>query len=193
MRKIQVPEFHKTLVSQNEEITDAVESFYKLEENLLFKKPAPGKWSVIECFEHMNILYEIYMNNIKEAIEKNKGKYEPVEYFKPTLVGHYFFLSMTPNEKQKPRYKIKTFKRFEPTGKIPDSLDRFREYHSEFSDLIDRIPELNLDKIKVTSSIGNIMRFKLGDAFRIVTGHNQRHIIQVQKTLSSINENEVVS
>ena len=187
MRKINVPEFHKTLVFQNEEITNAVESVCKHKEDLLVKKPAPGKWSVLECFEHMNILYDIYLNNIKEAIENNVGKYEQEEYFKPSIVGHYFFLSMVPNEKQKPRFKIKTFKRFEPTGKKPDSIDRFREYHSEFSDLVKQIPELNLDKIKVTSSIGKIMRFKLGDAFRIVTGHNQRHFIQVQKTLSAVN------
>lgn len=187
MPKINVPEFHKTLLSQNETIANEIESVSLQKEDLLIQYPAPGKWSVLECFEHMNILYEIYINNIRAAIENNMGKYEPAEYFKPTLVGHYFFLSMAPNEKQKPRFNIKTFRRFEPTGKQPDSINIFREYHSEFSGLIKQIPQLNLDKIKVTSSIGNIMRFKLGDAFRIVTGHNQRHFIQVQKILSTVN------
>ena len=90
----------------------------------------------------MCILYNIYNNNIKEAIKNNEAKYKPVEYFKPTLVGHYFFLSMAPNNKQKPRFKIKTFKRFEPTGKIPNPIDMFNRYHVEFSELLGKIPEL---------------------------------------------------
>jgi len=188
MRKINVPEFHKTLVSQNEEITDVVESVELLEKEVLFEKPAAGRWSIMECFQHMNILYDVYIHNIKEAIENSKKSLKSVEFFKPTLIGYYFFLSMTPNEKNNPRFKIKTLKRFEPTGVKEDSIISFRKYHMEFSGLINKIPELNLDKIKVTSSIGNIMRFKLGDAFRIVTAHNQRHIMQVQKTLKTLND-----
>ena len=188
MHKIHIPEFHKSLVAQNEQIKNEAEKLNLLDENVLSHKPSPGRWSSIECFEHMCILYNIYNNNIKEAIKNNETKYKPVEYFKPTLVGHYFFLSMAPNKKQKRRFKIKTFKRFEPSGEKPDSIDQFKLYHLEFSNLIARIPELNLDKIKVTSSIGNIMRFKLGDAIRIVTGHNQRHFIQIHNTINSVNE-----
>ncbi|NNF21352.1 MAG: hypothetical protein HKN67_05375 [Saprospiraceae bacterium] len=186
MRQINIPEFHKTLVSQNQEISHVIESVSKQAQEILIKSPDPGKWSIMECFEHMNILYEVYINNIKEAIGNGKEKYGYTDHFKPTLVGHYFFLSMAPNEERKPRFKIKTFKRFEPSGRNFDSIDKFRDYHREFSELIDWIPELNLDKIKVTSSIGNIIRFKLGDAFRIVTGHNQRHIIQVQRALETL-------
>ena len=188
MQTILVPDFHKSLVNQNRKLQESAEK-YKLEDpKTLSEKPSLERWSAMECFEHMNILYDIYINNIKQGIEKYQGRFNPAEYFKPTLVGHYFYLSMAPNEKQKPRFKIKTFNRFKPSGKKQDSIDAFLKYHKEFYELISEIPELNLDKIKVDSSIGRIMRFKLGDAFRIVTGHNQRHFLQAQKTLKSVGE-----
>ena len=187
MQKIFVPDFHKALIEQNDELRNEAISFQNQPLEILKKRPSPEKWSVMECFEHMCILYDIYLKNLTEGLERKGNKYHYTDYFKPTLVGHYFYLSMAPNDKNEPRYKIKTFNRFKPSGDRNDRIEVFLKIHIGFCQQIDRIPILNLDKIKINSSIGPIMRFKLGDLFRIVTGHNQRHIIQARNTLRTVN------
>ena len=188
MNQIYIPDFQKELLSQNEKIEMSANTFLDLDLNTLTRRPKPSKWSVMECFEHMNILYEVYIKNINHSINNSTGHMMGVDYFKPTRMGHYFYLSMAPNDRNKPRFKIKTFKRFKPDGNTSDQILIFLSHHQNFLELIDNIPGLDINSIKVNSSLGSIMRFKLGDIFRIVTGHNQRHIIQAENTLKSIRE-----
>ena len=188
MNKIYLKDFHRELLSQNEEIKITAHKFLDVELSMLTRRPKPYKWSVMECFEHMNILYNVYIQNINTSINNSPGFKMDIDYFKPTRMGHYFYLSMVPNEKKKPRFKIKTFKRFKPNGKTTDHIMIFLSHHKNFIELINNIPDLDLNRIKVNSSLGRIMRFKLGDIFRIVTGHNQRHIIQAENTLKRVQE-----
>ena len=180
MNSIYIPDFQKDLIEQNQLLVISTNHLRNQDNSHLVLKPFPEKWSVMECFEHMNILYEIYLQNIRSALRISAEKYRPAQYFKPTIIGHYFYMSMAPNNNRKPRYKIKTFSRFKPKGESVDCIDLFLRNQSEFIELIHKIPEWNLDKIKVNSSVGSIIRFKLGDTFRIVTGHNLRHLSQAE-------------
>ena len=103
MQKIYVPDFHKSLVEDNHFIREFTEEVSGHSVDVLSKKPAPGKWSVLECYAHMNILYEIYLKTINQGIVSKSGKHSYTDYYKPTLIGHYFYLSMAPNKKKKPR------------------------------------------------------------------------------------------
>ena len=42
---------------------------------------------------------------------------------------------------------------------------------------------VNLDKIKTAISISKLIRLKLGDTFRVLIYHNERHIKQAEKVL----------
>ena len=185
MNQIYVPDLQKDLLSENEEIKIFANKLLAIDPGVLTRRPSPDKWSVMECFEHMNIIYKVYIQNINNSIKKH-GQMKGVDYFKPTILGHYFYLSMAPNDKKKPMFKIKTFKRFNPLGETGDHIRIFLTHHENFKVLLNNIPHLDVNKIKVYSSLGSIIKFKLGDIFRIVTGHNQRHIIQAEITLKSV-------
>ena len=59
----------------------------------------------------------------------------------------------------------------------------FRKYQDDLILLIEKARYYNLNTLKINSSIGRIIRFKLGDAFRFVIAHNQRHIQQTINVL----------
>ena len=44
----------------------------------------------------------------------------------------------------------------------------------------------NLDKIKTKTTLP-ILKFKLGDTFRFIIHHNERHIVQAKRVLNSLN------
>jgi hypothetical protein len=43
-----------------------------------------------------------------------------------------------------------------------------------------------LEGEKVTSTLGPILRFKVGDAFRFPIAHQQRHMLQIERVLEEV-------
>ena len=88
------------------------------------------------------------------------------------------------------RKKTRTFKKINPDHQvsfIEPPIDVFLKNVEEFSGVINQLSELNLEKVRVKSLVGNIIKFKLGDALQIVHVHNQRHLIQAKNALKSFN------
>jgi hypothetical protein len=83
---------------------------------------------------------------------------------------------------------VKTFKSFD-AGKLPERNPKVREefiaYLDELITRTNQAAKVDLHKVRVTSAIGPILRFKLGDALQFITVHNQRHIMQAQKVLEA--------
>ena len=54
-------------------------------------------WSVLECFEHLNLYGDFYIPEIKIKIESSKTQSK--DNFKSGILGNYFAKSMLPKEK----------------------------------------------------------------------------------------------
>ena len=80
-------------------------------------KAEQNSWSVLECFEHLNLYGDFYIPEIKKSIESSKTK--PQENFKSGILGNYFAKSMLPKEKLN---KMKTFNDKNPIGSKLDKL-----------------------------------------------------------------------
>jgi hypothetical protein len=52
--------------------------------------------------------------------------------------------------------------------------------------LLETASTKNLTKIKTAITLP-LLKFRLGDTFRFVIYHNERHIVQAQKVLKSLN------
>ncbi len=100
----------------------ATEKFSMISTEILNWRPEPDSWSILECFEHLNLYGDFYIPEIKKRIESSKTF--PQKNFKSGLLGNYFAEMMLPKEKLN---KIKTFKDKNPLGSQLDktSLDRF--------------------------------------------------------------------
>ena len=162
---------------------------YSLEE--LNLKPTPNSWSANECFHHLNLTFQSYLPSIQKGKHKFKGS--PSIEYRSGFIGDRMIRGMAPSlDGTIPeRRRTKTFKKVNPDHQITfvaPPIDVFLAYNHEFKAIIDQIYELNLEKIKVKSLVGNIIKFKLGDALQVVHVHNRRHIIQAKNALKSISK-----
>ncbi|SOU86901.1 DinB family protein [Tenacibaculum dicentrarchi] len=147
-------------------------------QELQYKKTVKS-WSVLECLEHLNLYAEFYNNEIRKRIEKSK--YQKSTVFKSGYLGNKFALDMLPKEGMK---TMNTFKSKNPIYSKLDKkvvLERFIKLQKELLNLLELSENKNLTKIKTAITLP-ILKFRLGDTFRFVINHNQRHIIQAKNS-----------
>lgn len=135
-------------------------------------------WSILECFEHLNLYGDFYIPEIKKRIESSKT--QSIENFKSGILGNYFAKSMLPKEKLN---KMKTFKDKNPISSKLDksTIERFISQQEQILNLLDKSREIDLNKTKTAISISKLIKMKIGDTFRVVVYHNERHLVQAEK------------
>lgn len=143
-------------------------------------------WSVLECLQHLNLYGEFYIPKIRKALEKSNLKKSNI--FRSGFLGNKFALSMLPNDQMK---SMNTFKSKDP---IHSTLNRkqvvqeFLNQQNELLELIEISKHQNLTKI-YTSITLPLIKFRLGDTFRFVIYHNERHVVQAKNVLKNLKTN----
>ncbi|MEP4095590.1 DinB family protein [Reichenbachiella sp.] len=178
-----------SLIRDTQQVKDEAKAFESLSKEELNYKPTQEQWSVLECIEHLNIADAHYIGQFDKKLEDAITSDNPK--FKPGWIGNYFVKMIKPREDGTIPSPMKTMRKFIPEVNVQyDTLGKFIEDQEKLIDALEKSKALDLNKIKITSAIGPIVTFKLGDAFRFLIGHNQRHIIQAQRVLQQL---EVVS
>ncbi len=158
-----------------------VESLKRFSERDLQKKIDNKSWSVIECLEHINRYANFYNKEIKRQLEKSKLSKSDI--FMSGYFGNKFALDMLPKDDMK---KMKTFKSKNPIYSRLNSkevVSNFLRYQKELLKLLELAKQKDLSRIKTTITLP-LLKFRLGDTFRFVIYHNERHIIQAKKILN---------
>ena len=91
------------LYQDTEEVLHASEAlFASLTPVQLTWKPGRKKWSILECFDHLLTANALYIERIKEAMEKGQvTSAEAISPFKPSLFGRWFINTLRPESKFK--------------------------------------------------------------------------------------------
>ncbi len=176
--KIQTEALIVDLTNRTQQLIREAESFKeKPDEQLNYKQHAES-WSILECLEHLNLYGRFYIPEIRKRIREGKGKAEPV--FKSGWLGNYFANSMLPKAKLN---KMKTFKNMNPLNSQLDKrvIDEFISQQKELLTLLEESRKVSLNKTRTAISISKLIKLKLGDTFRFVIYHNQRHMVQAQR------------
>lgn len=150
-----------------------------LTENELQHRPQDGGWTALECFEHLNQYGRYYIPEMKIAISKYKGAES--EYFQPGWIGNYFAQVMLPTANK----KMKAMKSYNPKGKLlgKEVVEEFIKQQKELKEILDLCKHTNLTKIKCNISLTSFLKLRLGDTFRVVVYHNERHVLQAEKAV----------
>ncbi len=169
------------LIERTRQTLNATENLKQEPIDLLNWKPAPERWSVLECIEHLNLYGDFYLPEIARRIRESQKPAEP--YFSAGLLGDYFAKSMLPKEKLN---KMKTFDDKNPNGSDLSlyTIDRFIAQQKELLVLLNKSRSVSLNKTKTSISISKLITLRLGDTIRVVIYHNQRHLVQANKVLS---------
>ena len=145
----------------------------------------PNSWSALECIAHLNLYSNFYLPQIKYGI--NQEDAPAVDNFIPGFFGNYFANSIRITEKTK---KMRTPAEMNPIGSIlsKETLYKFIRDQHDIISLLEDAKKVNLNKIKTTISISKLIKLKLGDTFRFVIYHNERHVLQAVRTLNIPNK-----
>tara|TARA_R110002073_G_scaffold312586_1_gene484080 strand:- start:6300 stop:6851 length:552 start_codon:yes stop_codon:yes gene_type:complete len=155
----------------------------EIPENLLQSKPSSKSWSVLECIEHLNRYAAFYNKEINKKMNASLLPFS--ETFKSTYLGNKFSNDMLPKEGMK---TMSTFKSKNPNASNLDKEEvilTFIKLQEELLTFLHTAFSKNLDKIKTYTTLP-ILKFKLGDTFRFVIHHNERHIFQAKKVLDNL-------
>ena len=170
------------LIALTKRNTSQVERLIQKPINVLNWKATAITWSALECIQHLNLYGDYYLPEIEQRILQSKHKSDT--YFKSGFLGEYFAKSMLPKEKLN---TMKTFKDKDPNGSDLDktTLERFVMQQNKMLELLEKAQNVSLNKTKTSISITKLLKLKLGDTFRVVIYHNERHIIQALKALGN--------
>ncbi len=177
---------------QNELIDDLVARCQKGQEGLERMKTASLEslnykedektWSVLECIEHLNRYGRFYLPEIDRRMQKGKDL-KTTGSFKSGVLGNYFAKSVSPKETLN---TMNTFSNMNPNNSDlgMETLEEFEGQLTEMIGLLEAARHLSLKRIKTAISISKVIKLRLGDTFRVVIYHNDRHLVQAKKALN---------
>ena len=166
------------LINRTQGVLNDAERLKLLPEEDLNKRPGEGKWSALEAIQHLNLYGDFYTPEIEKRLKESKHKKS--EKFKSSWLGNYFANAIAPKEKLN---KMNAFKNMNPAGSDLDKsvLTDFTNHQQKVLEFLNLSRDHDMSKIKTAISISKVIKLRLGDTFRVVIYHNQRHMIQAFK------------
>jgi hypothetical protein len=161
---------------------------------VLTTRPSPERWSIVEICEHINLSSGHYFKLLRKIYNDPRSRLKLKESFTPGRFGEMSVKAMQPTDQGTINWKMKTLGMFEPrtaAGKGVRSMDELRSMLEGMIDLLEMARKRGLDGEKITSTLGPILRFKTGDAFRFPIAHQDRHFLQMERTLKALRSIDV--
>lgn len=174
-------ELLQDLTKRTQNNLQTAQAWLKLPLEQLQYKPNADTWSVLEGIEHLNLYGDFYLPEIKQQMDKSKYKIA-TPLFKSSWLGNYFAQAMLPKEKLN---TMKTFRDKNPNGSSLDKnvLEKFIAQQRNMLQLLQQAAQVNLTKTKTRITLTQWIKLRLGDTFRVVIYHNDRHRVQAEKLL----------
>ena len=185
MKKYKSIEILEQLQADTRQLILTANYLQTIDPGLLLQEPAPGKWSVIQVLEHLNSYGRYYLLAIERSLEKDKPA---VEVFRPGWLGNYFTKLMKPGEDGTITNKMQSPKDHRPSKYLDvfPVLTTFLEQQHYLLELLEQAKSKNISSIRTPISISRLIRLKLGDTFRFLIAHEQRHFVQIDNTLAMV-------
>ena len=153
----------------------------------LSARPAPEKWSVAHCLDHLGRTLVLYRPNLEGAIERGlarvggHGERELFPAYRPGRFARWFIALAGPNKKPLPAPK-----KFRPADQpAPDTVDNFKSELEAVRALLRRADGVNLNATKFRSPATALLRFRIGEGFDLLLQHNDRHLGQAERAAAA--------
>jgi uncharacterized damage-inducible protein DinB len=145
-----------------------------------------GSWSVAQVLEHVNAYNRYYLPAIeKSMIHISK---DTSAWFVPGFWGNYFTKMMMPKNVYEIKNKMKAMKNYKPAKglNVEAVFNEFFQHQNKLLQLLDVARRRNMNSIRIPITISKLIRFKLGDTFRFLIAHEQRHMIQARNAIKAV-------
>lgn len=178
------------LARETQEMLAFAEELKSLSAEQMHWKPSPKKWSVAECLAHLNIYAKHYLTRAEKKMNSKGELANPKDSFHAGYWGEKMTVTMKPLPDGTIPSPMKTAFFYDPANKKgsvdSSTLSTFISYHKQMLDQIKRAHKYDLEGIKVMSTLGPLLMFKLGDVYRFMVAHDQRHLLQSRKVISTV-------
>ncbi|MDT0606394.1 hypothetical protein [Croceitalea rosinachiae] len=172
-------------------ILSKVENLQKLPLNHLIDAPYKS-WNTLEVLEHLSIAFSFYDSKIEHALNELKGEASEPWSFKARWWQKFVIEGQRPKNGKRP-FKIKTLKRFEPllqkeqltSESTKIIFNRFLTSYDSLKSNVLKSRNRHMKHKTFNSAIGPIVSFYLPEAFEFLICHAERHMVQIDKILTS--------
>jgi len=175
------PDDLASLVLEANAINDqTLASFGDLTEPQLNWKPSPDQWSIAQCLDHLVTANRAFFPTFDKVVsgEKEKTFWESLPWL-PSFWGKLLIKSVAPESSR----KLKAPRIFQPTSSDVDGaiIGRFIEQQHRVISYMSATKDLDVERIKISSPVTNLITYSLMDAYRIIVTHEKRHLLQATR------------
>jgi hypothetical protein len=143
-------------------------------------RPAPDRWSIAECFDHLNLTARQFVPTMDATIAdaRTRGLLSPG----PFAYGWFERLFIASNEPP-PKRRFRAFKRFRPAAGKPVAavMDEFLQWQDRLGERVRQADGLDLRRARRRSPILPLLTWSLGTMFALTLAHERRHIWQARQ------------
>ena len=169
------------LISAANAINDeTLAGFSDLTTQQLNWKPSADQWSVAQCFDHLVTANEAFFPIFEKVLsgEKKNTFWESLPWL-PAFWGKMVIKAVAPESTR----RLKAPKIFQPSSSSVDGaiIRRFIDQQDRVIRYIRATEDLDLEKIKISSPVTNLITYSLMDAYRIIITHEKRHFLQAMR------------
>ena len=149
--------------------------------------PAPGRWSMAQCLDHLNSVAGPYAQALETGIAAARAQGRraagPVRY---SFLERWMIRSMEPP----PRRRLPAPAMFRPAeaARPVDAAGVIADYlalKDRFIELLARADGLDVGRVKITSPVTRLLRLRIGAAFAFLAAHERRHLWQARQVRES--------
>lgn len=171
------------LQQQVQSLLDTLETeLQPLPDAVLQHKPAPDKWSALECLEHLNRYARYYHPALAAALQHAAPAPDAEVRF--TWLGRKSCELVRP-ENQKLQ---KTLARMNPARShlTRSVLTEFRQHQEQLLALLAQAADKDLNCKAVPVEFFQLLKLRTGEAFLFIVAHAQRHMQQAQRAAAQV-------
>lgn len=150
------------------------------------ERPEPGRWSVAECVEHLNLTAEAFLPPLRQAVDdgRRRGVLGNGPYRRDPI-GWLLWRVMAPPVRL---MRARTGAGFVPTGNVAPAelLARFDRLQEEQLACLADADGLDLQRLRIRSPFDGRASYNLYAAFSILPRHQERHIWQAERAAAGV-------
>jgi uncharacterized damage-inducible protein DinB len=186
MKNIKTRDLLDQLKADTRQIIMETKVLLQNDPELLTRQPAPGKWSIVQILEHLNAYGRFYIREISKALSESNQL--PDRMYNSGWLGNFFTNSMKPTTDKRVKNKMKAMKDYSPQSDLDSKavIDEFLQQQQDMLNLLVSAGSRNIGRIRIPITITRFIRLQLGDTFRFIIAHNQRHFIQCANTINAL-------
>ena len=169
-------DLERQFVSVRSSIGSVVEG---LSEEELQWRGAPGEWSIVECFDHLNTGWRVLPKLDRKIAEGRAAGLLGSGPFRTKLLGQLYIRWVEPPV----RFRVRAPAPFRPRTSPPPSevVPKLVDLQGELIERIRAADGVDLGAIQMSSPISRRFKMTIAQWFAFLAGHERRHLWQADR------------